>query len=137
MKIYKISEEDYKIAQSNMVLLHGTNSEFLPAIMAKGLKNPYLTNEMELANYYADVTSGNGVPIVLKVTIQDTSKLAPDRESLLEPVGYGSIHSSDIEDMISAMPQEDILDWRKTLPVTRTVQYVGIVPATDVEVEAT
>ena len=115
-----------------MVFYHGTNSELLGNINQEGLFQPYLTDSMELAEYYAEATDGDGDPVILQVIVRNPGLLEPDRPSLAEPVGYGSILSEKIEEQLKKMRSRDLERWEKTLPITRTVRYNGIISPSDI-----
>ena len=71
---------------------HGTSDAYLPLIReAGGLDSPFLAATPELAEYYADVVAEDdgGEPIVIEVTVRDTSKLRYDGAAMDELVTVG------------------------------------------------
>jgi len=89
----KIFEESNIIGDNN-IFYHGTTDAVLDNIMTKGLKNPYLTDLYEKAEYYSIEASEDeelnkfkgGSPIVLKIKIPNNNLLMVDFNELDEPV---------------------------------------------------
>jgi len=90
------------MAGETITLLHGTSSSLVEFILQKGLKQPYLTDSEELAEYYAGVVSEDygGSPVILKVTV-GTAALLFDGCAMNEPVGYNGLKSDDLMAKIS------------------------------------
>lgn len=109
---------------------HGTNSEFIDSIEKQGLRRPYLTDVLEIAEQYAEATSGDGDPTVIELSSVDESKFVVDMASLSEPVGYGKITGKQMDRMVAGLFKKydyRDLDWRKAFKITRTVLYNGVV----------
>lgn len=86
-----------------MKLYHGTSTEHWDEIMKKGLIEPYLTSEIELAEYYADceVDEAGGGPLILEVHVNE-DVLRVDLNALAEPVTFGHYKGclSELEDLV-------------------------------------
>lgn len=78
-----------------MYLYHGTSSEKINDILKYGLSKPYLTSEYEIAKYYGECT-GECNPVILKVKV-NVGDLIIDWCSIDEPVGYGNVFSTELE----------------------------------------
>ena len=76
-----------------LTLYHGTSLTAYKGIQSEGLRNPYLTNSEELAEYYAECANGQHA-VVLKVFVNNLENLKVDYSSLAEPVGFGKFLSS-------------------------------------------
>lgn len=72
-----------------ITLYHGTSDINWKGIKNQGLRHPYLTNSLDLAEYYAEVTveEVGGKPIVLAVKV-DPSFLRYDGNAMEEPVAF-------------------------------------------------
>lgn len=82
-------------------LYHGTTNEHLKNIFKYGLKEPYLSSSLELAEYYANETVYicGGEPIVLKVLVT-SDVLSVDFISMEEPVGFENWTINDLENKV-------------------------------------
>lgn len=109
-------------------MYHGTAREYLPSILKKGLRNPYLTDNIEVALQYAE---GAGGDIVLMVEVSQR-KFKVDKPSLREPVAYATFKGYEldaaIDDLYRKFGKRTEKDWRLSFPITRTVRYKGVVP---------
>jgi len=76
---------------ATVTLYHGTSSELLSDIDKKGLSEPCLSDDFEVAEYFAEEASEDdgGEPIVLSVEVTDTSLLRADTAMIEEPVLRG------------------------------------------------
>ena len=92
-----------------MKLYHGTSTKHLDDIMEKGLIEPFLTSEIELAEYYADceVEEVGGEPLVFEVTV-DEDVLRVDFNALDEPVSDGVYEGcvEELEELIQETYEE-------------------------------
>lgn len=84
-----------------ITLYHGTSDLYLDEILKNGLKEPYLTNSIDLASYYAEVTTDDvsGNEIILEVVV-DTDFLRIDENSMSEPVSFDDYTISELEDIV-------------------------------------
>jgi hypothetical protein len=124
-----------EMARSRRVFYHGTNTEFLPSIQSEGLRNPFLTDIVEIAREYAEATSGNGEPVILEIHGAEQGNFDIDKPSLSEPVGYGHVTGKELDDKISRMlKRNQNPQWRHTFAITRTVKYNGIIPPSQIRV---
>ena len=71
-----------------LTLYHGTSSRHAAAILIEGLRKPALTDDLDLAGYYAECCADEdgGEPVILAVTITDPSSLTVDVPAISEPV---------------------------------------------------
>jgi hypothetical protein len=76
----------------DLVLYHGTSRECLIEILRTGLRNPHLTDSIEVAEYYAEVADDDddSGQVVLRVVVTDTSALFYDGSAMDEPVIVGA-----------------------------------------------
>ncbi len=94
---------------------HGTSTKRLPDIKKNGLKKPYVTDQYEKADYYADaeVEETGGEPVVLEMDI-DIEKYSPqmDNAEYQEPVFIGD------------MPRKigTVKTWQQSLDKLRSVK---------------
>ena len=93
------------LLEEELHFFHGTNSSRINDIKVKGLLNPFLSNNEELAYEYAEASEGDGDPVVLSVTIPAhlVSKLRYDGAAIEEPVGYANFKSADLEQAVKRM----------------------------------
>lgn len=84
-----------------ITLYHGTSSKHLDSILKNGLKTPYLTSSIDLANYYAEIETEDTQynEIVLEVIV-DTEFLRIDENSMSEPVSYDEYDTEEVEEMV-------------------------------------
>lgn len=84
-----------------VTLYHGTSSERWGMIQEKGLDSPYLTSSVDLAKYYAEVSSeeDGSEPVVLIVVICVKS-LRYDGNAMDEPVGFDGYSISDLDQKV-------------------------------------
>lgn len=68
--------------------LHGTTTRRLGSVQASGLKDPCLTDELEVAEHYAEVAAeeDGSEPLVLWVEVAGAYDLRYDRAAMEEPV---------------------------------------------------
>ena len=73
-----------------MILYHLTSSKNMKNILKEGLKNPYLTDSLEIAEYYAECSCHElgGNIVILKVEF-DEENLRYDGAAMDEPVKVG------------------------------------------------
>lgn len=96
-----------------LILYHGTSRVFLNDIQARGLNHPYLTSELDLATYYAEVVAEDvgGEPIILEVQVPEQA-LRIDFNALAEPVTFGaykgrlSLLEEEVEQLYETLEQE-------------------------------
>lgn len=128
-----------------MQLYHGTTSKFRRELEEEGLSNPYLTDEWSLALYYAEVVAEElgGYPMIVTVNVQEQF-LQYDSHAVDEPVGYGSKPSSELEEEVEAMWEEQSLlhpewvkgdiisipksEWQLSMDTVASCYHNGIVP---------
>lgn len=114
-----------------MILFHGTSSVFVGNILAKGLCQPYLTSDEEIAEYYAEcaVDEHGGEAVLLKVVVDESKDvLKPDYPAYAEPLTFyrDEYASSDREwhEMLDAgeIPHPDSDEnWAVSLETVRSV----------------
>lgn len=92
-----------------MKLYHGTSTKHLDDIMEKGLIEPFLTSEIELAEHYADceVDEAGGEPLIFEVCVNE-EVLRVDFNALDEPVTYGLYEGclEELEELIQETYEE-------------------------------
>jgi hypothetical protein len=102
-------------------LYHGTDKNFLDSIMNNGLTRPYLTNDINIAEYY---TEDYDEPIILKVMIPDATKLIPDYNSIEEPLTYTLKKK---EEQVWEEWQNSEKTWNDSLEIVGSVRYDGTI----------
>lgn len=128
----------HPIARGFMILYHGTSSVNLVGILSDGLKNPCLTDDEDIAAYYAECETDErgGQQVLLKVVIDDSvDKLKPDYPAFEEPLTFyrDDYASSDREwhQMIETdeipYPSNDA-DWAISLEVVHSISVEGTIP---------
>ena len=124
-----------------MILYHGTRSSRLPEIFRDGLLKPYLTSDLEIAEYYAEEvdhlrkSTEQDVPVILEVEVDESdTAIRPDYPSFDEPLSFFLYELvEDEEDWHDKIESGDIPypenqdDWQTSLDVVRSVHYEGIV----------
>lgn len=108
-----------------MTLYHGTCDNCLDKIFTEGLIDPYLTNSLDLAKYYAEVSSeeNEGNEVVLEVTV-DTNMLRIDDNSMCEPVSFDEYSTYELEEIV----QDKYNDLAKKHPELISKHNTIIVP---------
>ena len=107
-----------------LTLYHGTTHG---RTLTEGLREgSYLASDIELAWYYAEVSSGAGAPTVLEIEV-DMAWLSPDDCSLEEPVSWGELRSEDMEDVVAA--HEGPIDARTSLALVGAALCEPPIPA--------
>ena len=114
-------------------LFHGTSDRLLAKIATGGLKKPNLTDDHDIAMYYAEEACEEfkGVPVVLTVDV-DESTLRVDQPAFDEPLTFyrDNYASSDEEwsEMLTAgeIPSpKNKQDWETSLLVTNSVKCIS------------
>ena len=84
-----------------ITLYHGTCDNHLDKILKEGLINPYLTNSLDLARYYAEISSeeNESNEAILEVTV-DTNLLRIDDNSMAEPVSFDDYTTYELEEIV-------------------------------------
>ena len=74
--------------EDQIALFHGTSSKRCVAIETSGLDCPYLTDDPEIAAYYAEVATEEegGSAVIFSVSVQDLRALRYDGAAMDEPV---------------------------------------------------
>lgn len=101
-----------------MKLYHGTTTERYKQIQQEGLTKPFLTNDEELAMYYAEGVGEEevGEPIILEVEANEEG-LRYDGAAVDEPVRFGDFSIAELEEKRSCMWEEQSRlhpEWLKT-----------------------
>lgn len=126
-----------------MRFFHGTDSSALVRIGKGGLKNPFLTNAIDLARYYAGESSvqNGGIPVVLQVTVRDGSLLRYDGAAMSEPVmakeesrdtawNQASIdHPEWVKGKLLFVPRDA---WTVSMDGVGSAWYEGVIPPRDI-----
>lgn len=108
-----------------MILLHGTTTDLLDVIRAQGLTRPYLTDDEDIALYYAEVAveeTGAGEPVILEVEVDETF-LLPDVNAIDEPVLRDE---DEVMEQFALVPDDwrEAPDaWRVSLDLVSSVRY--------------
>lgn len=146
--------EYLKESVNDIMLYHGTSSVNYDNITNNGLNSPYLTDNIELAEYYAEneVDEKGGDILLLHVYIGDKSKLRYDDNAMSEPVSFGDYDIDDLEDniqykyndAIKSNPdwydtEHDVInipdtEWLISLDVVSSVWYDGIIDKTNISI---
>ena len=122
---------------TGLVLLHGTCTVHLPLIQQRGLEYPYLTNNPQVAKYYAESAADEdgGSPIIIRVQISNTNELRADFPSFEEPLSFVyKKYANDEKEWYKALssgksiswPKDDA-DWQTSLRVVGSVIYNGTI----------
>jgi len=76
---------------ATLTLYHGTSSRLLGDINVNGLSKPCLSDDLEVAEYFADEAceEDGGQPTILSIEIKDTGLLKADVAMIEEPVLRG------------------------------------------------
>jgi hypothetical protein len=122
-----------------MRLLHGTSErDWLIIQQSGGLRNPYLTTLETVAWFFAEESADNARsrPIILEVTVDDTSKLEADLPMFQEPIfeaveemGYPSVYAYHQAVKEGNVPwPRNRKDWETSLEVMKSVRYWGLIP---------
>ena len=120
--IYYNERKIMKISEINpLKLYHATDRKNLKSIMEHGLKNPYLSNDMTVTNYYAEEFKNS---VILTVIINNTSNLIPDFNGIDEPLTY-TLRKKE-EDIWEEWKNSD-KTWKDSLEIIHTVQYKGTI----------
>lgn len=141
--LYKItSAYDQLVSIGAHKLLHGTSTALINAIHTNGLINPYLTDNHEIAQYFAQeaVEAEGGSPIVIEVPVEQTGNLRPDFAMYQEPLWQikAMHHITSDEDWGEKLEQNEILspknttDWQTSLATVHSVKYEGTIPIKDI-----
>jgi hypothetical protein len=124
-----------------MILYHGTRSSRLSSIFRAGLLKPYLTSDLEIAEYYAEERDhtrridygDHAVILAVEVDESDTA-LKPDYPSFDEPLSFFLYElAEDEKDWFNRLDSGDIPspenqdDWQTSLEVVRSVHYKGVI----------
>lgn len=128
---------------TGLTLMHGTSTAHLSAIQQRGLEYPYLTNNPEVAEYYAQaaVDADGGSPAVLRVRVPDTAELRADIPSFQEPLHFVyKKYARDEKEWYQALndgttitwPENDA-DWQTSLRVVGSVIYYGTVEPINIQ----
>ena len=129
------------IKEKTMQLLHGTTSSLWEKIQLKGLRNPNLTTDKEVAGYFAKeaAEADGGMPIILKVKVS-ANQLWVDGPAYEEPLTYyrNRWAASDEEWHQKIASGEipypvDARDWPTALRVTTCVLVKEIVPPSKIK----
>jgi hypothetical protein len=126
-----------------MKLFHGTSSKKLSIIKKDGLLNPFLTNDIKLAEYYADLTSemDESSPVILEVEV-NKNFLVYDKAAMDEPVlvpekqrdqaweKAAREHPEWVKNGFICIPKNA---WEYSLVGVHSVQYRGIIPANKIK----
>jgi 2'-5' RNA ligase len=119
-------------------LFHGTSSIHLDEAQTTGLRKPFLVDDPEIAMYYAqeEAERAGGRPMVLRVTVEDTSKLRADFPSFEEPLTFVykkyALSEDEWHERLNN-PQSGIhwpanqKDWQTSLKVVGSVRYDGTI----------
>jgi hypothetical protein len=131
----------YRRSQSIVKAYHGTCEGYYKLILEDdGLRNPYLTRDIDIAKYYANEASINykcGKPIILEVSIPNISNLRYDKNSMDEPIFYeGNVqaawdkaeqdHPEWVKDDIIYIPSSE---WEISWNAVGAVLYNGVIPS--------
>lgn len=113
------------IKKANMLTLyHGTSAYiYNKLILTNGLKNVYLTDKIETAQYYANENKacGGGFPVVLTIQID---------ENELSNLGKIYIDSNmEYVHNLSNSEEEYIKDWKTSLNKFHSIYFAGTIPA--------
>ncbi len=115
--------------------------------MKSGLKDPYLTKDSWVKKWFAQRSADEdgSRPVLLKVRVEDTSKLRPDIEMYEEPLSsiirrytdrdLAQVTAEDWNNMITQgvvpYPKND-RDWETSLKAVRSVWYSGRITPEDI-----
>lgn len=129
---------------SKITLFHGTSSVALKKIAKeKGLGSPFLTDNEDIAEYYADCKTDEcgGNMVILKITV-DKDKLLKDDNSYAEPLTYFrnkfAQNDRDWGEMLEngEIPYpKDEKDWECSLNVVHSVRVDGFVSSDDITID--
>lgn len=122
-------------------LYHGTSTDRLQAILAVGLRRPCLTDDEDLARYYAGecAEASGGEPVVLAVTGLHAAHLVADVAAISEPVMVGVTEAELWERADRLVEELEVEGWAKipwdsALDLCRSVRHDGDVSAALVSV---
>lgn len=122
-----------------ILMYHGTNSTFVPGILAEGLRAPYLASSRLLAGAYGEAAASDdslGIaprPVILQLTVPAVS-LAADSPALMEPVGYGRFNSKDLDSRVALFFKNNCkASWLESLMLVGSVKSLVDVPASAIE----
>lgn len=117
-----------------MILLHGTSTVVLDAILKRGIKEPvYLTQDERMAHYFAeDAASENGgKPIVLWIEV-DEDQLRPDAVMYQEPLSivWENLQLKSEDEWHRKIESNEIpwpgpTDWETSLEYALSVRHKG------------
>jgi hypothetical protein len=143
-RLYKVADIYYQLVSvGSHKLLHGTSTVLLGGIRANGLINPYLTDDRQIADYFAQeaAETAGGSPIVIEVSVEQAAHLRPDYAMYQEPLwqvkAMHQITSDD--DWHQQLDQEEIpypksvTDWATSLSTVHSVRYEGTIPAKNIK----
>lgn len=136
---------------NSAIFYHGTTDNHYDEIMNKGLNSPYLTDDYQKAEYYAEVASeeDGGDPIVFEVNIPSVENLRVDFPELDEPVTLGDEDMKNriqkaYKTYIKKFPKSydkkyDIITvdkhhYQVSLKTTNTVRYEGNIPSDKIKI---
>jgi hypothetical protein len=114
-----------------MKLFHGSSTVTTDAVLSQGLLNPYLTDDYEIALYYAEVAvdETGGEVIVYEVDI-DPEMLEADARAIDEPVLRDE---DEVMDAFAKIADDWIShqdSWKVTLELVGSVRVHGTVQVT-------
>ena len=156
MKIFRLCNLyglDFYHGTSNKAFILGYEGDVKNpqySISKFGLEYPFLTSDIDMAKYYAELTSENdgdyrSYPLVLKVKNLDESLLRLDKYSMDEPIMSSEEKRDrewdqaakdhpewyDAENDLISIPEEE---WGISYNAVGAVKYNGIIPFSDLEV---
>lgn len=125
-------------------LLHGTSTDRLASIQEQGLNSPFLTDDVEIAQYYAEEAAEDhsGMPVILRVLVRDLSKLRYDGAAMDEPVLRDE---EEIQEALNEVADDhpewvkgDLIivpktAWQVSLVIVSSVLYEGQIGAADIK----
>lgn len=129
------ARENVSKNQFHMHLYHGTGSDQAKDIMEHGLmengiaSTPYLTNDPDLAEYYAGM--GTGDPVVIKVRANPRN-LRADYRSFEDPVHPNYVGHPTNTYTFDEEKVKGTRDWKNSLRESGAVYHQGPIPPEDI-----
>lgn len=142
----RIEQIARRIIAGSLTAWHGTSDAYFDIIRESGgLNSPFLAATADLAEYYAEeaVEEHGGRPVVLEVSVRDTSRLRHDYAAMDELVTVGvdeddrdaewnraeEEHPEWASNDIISIPSEA---WEYSWRGAHSVWYDGLLPLSDI-----
>ena len=125
-----------------MRLMHGTSTRFIKEIELNGLTSPDLTNNREVAEFFAEETSqaSGGDPVIITTEVRDLGRLRADEHMWRDPPPlvlelHGASDQNEWQEKISMreIPRpKNNKDYAASLAGVFAASYKGVIPPEDI-----